>query len=463
MVPSNGPGVRAAVSDYGAGVEPTEITIVGLVLVAYAAVSRRIERWPVTMPIVFVGIGAFLSATGAVNVIAELGAVGLLAEGTLAVILFSDAVRIDLRRLQSFLAMPARLLLIGLPLTILLGTAVNAVLISGVALAEVALLATILAPTDAALGSAVVEDESVPARERLTLNVESGLNDGLAAPIVAVLMSISIQEGRSAGYWVVYAFEQVGYGTLVGAAAGSGIVVLLRWTRANHWSDGRYEQIATFAVPIIAFTGSAAIGGNGFIAAFVAGLTFGGAHRRGTSGAVASAESLHLGEFTEDAAQLLGVMAFFVFGNLFLGETLGQYGPPEYLAMILSLTLVRMIPVWIAYTGTRLPWRSRLFVGWFGPRGLASIVFAILLLEEAADMESNTDQIVGVITLTVTASVLLHGISAAPLARRYGAWAARADLADEQRRDMDMPDLPAEHVPRARWSWAWRRPEAAQE
>ncbi len=433
-------------------VEPIEIAVVGLVLVAYAAISRRIEGWPVTMPIVFVGFGALTSATGAVDVVAELGGVGLLAEGTLAVILFSDAVRIDIRRLRRFLTMPARLLVIGLPLTIVLGTAVNAVLLSGVAVVELALLAAILAPTDAALGSAVIDDHSVPARERLTLNVESGLNDGLAAPIVAVLMSLAVEEGRSGGYWAGFALEQVGYGVLVGAACGSGIVLLLRWTRANGWSDGRYEQIATFAVPIIVYSGAEAIGGNGFIASFVAGLTFGAVHRRGVTEHAAAAESEHLGEFTEDAAQLLGVMAFFVFGNVFLGETLGQYGAPEILAMVLSLTLIRMVPVWIAYSRTGLKWPTRLFVGWFGPRGLASIVFAILLLEEAADMGPETDKIVGVITLTVTASVIAHGFSAAPLARRYGEWAARADMAEHERAEMAMSDLDPDHLPRARWT-----------
>lgn len=432
--------------------EAIEIAIVALALVGYAAVSRRIRSWPITMPIVFVGLGALSSASGVVTVIAELDAVGLLAEATLAVILFSDAVRIDLRRLRTYLKMPARLLLIGLPLTVALGTVVNSALLTGVALAEAALLAAILAPTDAALGSAVIEDESVPLRERLTLNVESGLNDGMIAPLVAVLMSVSLQEHHSTGFWVQFAFEQVVYGVAVGLLIGAGVVMLLRWTRSNGWSDGRYEQIATFAVPIILYCGAVYVGGNGFIAAFTGGLAFGAAHRRGVTDDEAAAESSHLGEFTEDAAQLLGVIAFFVFGNLFVGETLGQFGPEEYLAMILALTLVRMVPVWIAYIGTGLPWQSRLFVGWFGPRGLASIVFGILLLEEAADTGSEPSKIVGVITLTVTASVLLHGVTAAYLARRYGEWFQRADMEAEERAEMEMTGLTAEDLPMGRWT-----------
>ena len=437
---------------YCARVEALEIALIGVMFIAYAAISRRVERLPITMPIIFVGLGALTSATGVVEVIAELEAISLLAEVTLAVILFSDAVRIDLHSLRNNLQLPARLLFVAMPLIILLGTGVNAALLPYDGLAEMALLAAILAPTDAALGSAVIEDRSVPLRERITLNVESGLNDGLVAPVVAVLISVASGENRAVGDWVVFAFEQVGYGVAIGLVIGAGVVMLLRWTRANGWSDGRYEQIATFAVPIVALCGAEVAGGNGFISAFMAGLTFGAARRRGADAMEAAEESAHLAEFTEDAAQMLGMVAFFVFGNVFLGEALGEFDVEVFVVATLSLTLVRLAPVWLSLLGTGLRLPTILFDGWFGPRGLASIAFAILLLEEIEELGDNTGFIVAVITITVSASVLLHGLSAAPLAQRYGAWASEAEMSDDERHEMEMPDLEPEAVPRARWS-----------
>lgn len=423
-----------------------DLALVGALVIAFALVSRVSASWPLTMPMVFVGLGAALSATGALEVEAELAGVGVLAEAALAVILFSDAVRIDLGALRSEALIPTRLLLVGLPLSILLGTMINSVLFPAIPLVEVALLAAILAPTDAALGAAVVEDRAVPLRERLTLNVESGLNDGLVVPIVTVLTVIAVTGSTSASDAATETIEKIGFGLGTGIVLGYVAKVLLSWARARRWSDGRYEQIATFAVPIVAYTASETLGGSGFLAAFAAGLTF---------GAVGSSkEAAHLGEFTEDAAQLLGIAAFFVFGNLFLGEALGNYGPAVWICALATLTVVRMVPVWISQLGTGWRWPTVAFIGWFGPRGLASIVFGVILLEDAAELQSSAADLLGVITLTVTASVVLHGATAAWGARTYGRWAEAADLSDAERADMFMEDVPAERMPEPRWARA---------
>lgn len=436
--------------------EPIEIAVMGIALVGFTVVSARSDRWLLTMPIVFVVVGAALSATGVVEVSAELESIGLFAEVTLAVILFSDATRISLPRLRRQLALPARLLGIGLPLTIGLGALVNWLLFDDWAIAELVLLAAVLAPTDAALGSAVVENEAVPARERLALNVESGLNDGLVVPVVALSTSLLLETGRSTGYWVDFVARQIGFGTLVGTAVGLAGISMLRRAHAAAWSDGRYEQIATFALPIIAFCGASAIDGNGFIAAFGAGLAFGsGGVRRGTDPDEAMAapmEAEHFAEFTEDAAQLLGVMAFFVFGNLFVGDAVGSFGWPVILSAIASLTIVRMLPVAVALTGAGIPLGTKLFVGWFGPRGLASIVFGILLLEELDELTERADALFGVISLTVTLSVLLHGASASAGAERYGRWIAAHPTAGA----IAAPE--PEMMPRTRWSVRRRQP-----
>ena len=423
---------------------PGQVALVGAFVVGFALISRLARAWPLTMPMVFVAVGAALAATGLADLETEISGVGLAAELALAVILFSDAVRIDLRALRRNALVPARLLLIGLPLTIVAGTAVNSLLFPAIALAEVALLAAILAPTDAALGSAVVEDERVPLRERLALNVESGLNDGLVVPVVTILTAIVLTGGTSATRAARVIVEELGLGIAVGAAVGASSILLLSAAHRRRWADGRYEQIATFSIPLIAFFAADALNGSGFIAAFVAGLVFGGL--------ADSTLAEHLGEFTEDAAQLLGIGAFFLFGNVFVGEAVGSFEPAVWVAALLSLTLVRIVPVWISQTGTGRRWQTRLFLGWFGPRGLASIVFGILLVEEAEASGMDFGDALGVINVTVTASVLLHGVTAAWGARTYGTWAARAEISAQERAEMYMDEMDPSMAPRCRWS-----------
>ncbi|MGB3733458.1 MAG: cation:proton antiporter [Ilumatobacter sp.] len=441
--------------------EPAEIAAFGVVVIAFAAVSMRIERWPLTMPMVFVALGFTASATGLVDVSADEGAIAVLSEVTLAVILFSDAVRIDLRRLRRHLGVPLRLLGIGLPLTIVLGALFNSLLFPDLPFVQVALLAAILAPTDAALGSAVVEDEDVPARERLALNVESGVNDGLVVPAVAILTAAVIDEGRRSIDWAGFIAQQIGWGVVLGLVVGGGAIAVLRGANTRGWSDARFEQLATFAVPVIALFGAQALSGNSFIAAFVAGLAFGsfgspddidGADLEGAETEASSDEALstHFDAFTEDAAQLLAIGAFFVFGNVLLADALDEITLAVVACVLMTLTVGRMLPVWISLIGTPLPLVSRLFVGWFGPRGLASIVFGLLLLEETQSVEGVGEQLFAVIALTVVASIVLHGATAAPGAAAYARWVRRnEEMMDAAEEDMAMP--------RSRWA---RRPTA---
>lgn len=433
--------------------EPAEIAALGVLVVAFAAVSMRIERWPVTMPMVFAAAGLTASLTGAVDISADEEAIALLAEVTLAVILFSDAVRIDLPRLRSHLGVPARLLGIGLPLTILLGALFNSLLFPDLPFVQVALLAAILAPTDAALGSAVVENERVPIRERLALNVESGVNDGLVVPAVAILTAAVIDEGRSTAGWLGFIAQQLGWGIGLGLVLGGGAIVVLRWAHERGWTDARFEQLATFVVPIVALFAAQALDGNSFIAAFVAGLTFGSL---GGSAPVSTdddgvALSERLDAFTEDAAQLLAIGAFFLFGNVLLPNALDAITLAVVVCAVATLTVGRMLPVWISLIGTPTRPVSRLFVGWFGPRGLASIVFGLLLLEEAELGAEAGEQLFAVISITVAASIVLHGASAAPGADAYAAWSQRA-IASGMESSHDMDGMADMAVPRSRWT-----------
>ncbi len=422
-----------------------QLLIVLVVVGAYALVSRRLSSLWVSMPMVLVGGGWLLAATGLVDAEVERELIVVIAEFTLAVILFGDAVRIDPARLRLQAALPARLLLVGLPLSILVGGALGVVVLDQVSVAEAALLAAILAPTDAALGAAVVEDPVVPARERLTLNVESGVNDGLVVPIVAVLTAIVVEEERETGEWVRFAIEQIGLGIVVGLVLGWVTIRLLTRAHLAGWSDGRYEQLVTFLVPICALVGADVVGGNGFIAAFVGGVTFGACGMAPTE-EHAEGHAAHFAEFTEDAAQLLAMGAFFLFGNVFVNEVIPDIGVRAVVLAVASLTVVRIVPVWVSLIGSDTRWQTRLFLGWFGPRGLASIVFGLLLLEDIESLGSIADELFSVIALTVVGSVLLHGVSATPGARRYGAW---AETADAMEHDLGMAD---DEMPSTRWS-----------
>lgn len=414
-----------------------EVFVVAVGLIAYALVSRRIEPWPLTMPMVFVGFGALTEAAGLVHLERDAAGVALLAEVTLAVILFSDAVRINVPSLRHDLALPGRLLLVGLPMSIGLTTLLVAFFYSGLSWAEAALIAAILAPTDAALGKAVVDDESVPVRIRQSLNVESGLNDGMVLPAVLLFIALATGEETSAGFWGKFALQQVGLGTVTGLAVGAGGAWLLGRAVERRWIEGIYAQLGTLALAFVAFAGALAAGANGFIATFVAGLTFGAISKPSTAD--------HLDEYTEDTGQLLAVLAFFVFGNVFVGDALGELSGGVILAALAALTVGRILPVAAALVGTGAAWPTRLFLGWFGPRGLASIAFGLLLLEE--EIPGGTEMF-AIIALTVVASVILHGASAAWGARTYGRWYAATP--GHQREAM--PEAMAVPPRRRRWS-----------
>jgi NhaP-type Na+/H+ or K+/H+ antiporter len=339
----------------------------------------------------------------------------LLAEATLVLLLFTDAIRIDLRLLRRQLQLPARLLGVGLPLTLIAGTALAAVLFSDLSIWEAALVAAILSPTDAALGRAVVTNPRVPARVRQALNVESGLNDGIMLPVITLLLALAAANGdlETAGHWVAFAGKQIGYGLLVGAVVGYLSGRLVREFAGRDWMEGAFRQLATLAAGVGTFALAEAAGGNGFVAAFVAGLAFGAAARDYCAGVY---------DFVEDEGQLLALLTFLFFGVSLAGPALDDLSWQIAAYAVLSLTVVRMIPVAIGLAGTHLKLPTVGFIGWFGPRGLASIVFGLSILGEA-ELPVADDLFLTVIW-TVLLSVALHGASSVWLSQRYGRWFA---------------------------------------
>jgi NhaP-type Na+/H+ or K+/H+ antiporter len=395
--------------------------------VAYAFLAARLERVWISAPIVFVAVGLVLgpSVSGLVFTNAQNEPVLVLTELTLAVLLFADASTVKLREVRDDARLPERLLGFGLPLTIALGAVVAAPLL-GVPWAQAALIGTILAPTDAALGLAVVTDRAVPARIRRALNVESGLNDGIATPIVTLLLTIvATEEGVEAGSWVADASKELGLAVLAAIVVGGVGGRAFAAARARGWTSHVSDDLAVLSLALLAYLGSVAIGGNGFVAAFIGGLTFGAASASG-SRSVDGEDPREPIEFTETVGMFASFFVWAVFGAVFVGPVLTE-GPAVNAAIyaVLSLTIVRMLPVAVALVRAGLRPDTVAFVGWFGPRGLASVVFSLLALEEL-QATPTAETLLEVATLTILASVVLHGLSAKPLAAGYGA-RVRAD------------------------------------
>jgi NhaP-type Na+/H+ or K+/H+ antiporter len=356
----------------------------------------------------------------------EHGAMHLLAELTLILVLFGDAARIDLSALRREFGLPFRLLVIGMPLTILLGTLFGKWIFPELGWTEAAVLAAVLAPTDAALGQAVVSNQAVPLRVRQALNVESGLNDGIVLPAVlllAALASMSGETARSASDWGRFAALQVTLGPLVGLSVALLGNKLLQRSVAKAAMDPPFERLTGLALAMLAFACAEQIGGNGFIAAFMAGMMLG----RLTRG-----RCDWLYDFLDAEGQLLMLLVFLAFGTDFAAPALETASWKAMAYAVLSLTAIRMIPVAIALLGTGLRVPTVLFIGWFGPRGLASILFGILVLDEAAI--PNEGLVFQLVMLTVLLSVVAHGVSAAPLASRYAAAASARERCPEEHR-----------------------------
>ena len=398
-------GFRAGYSPaVGAG-----LAIIGLSLLVVASVSRYLSGTPLTPAILVVAIGVFVGplVLDEIAVQPTSSTVRTLAEATLAVVLFSDSSRINLRALKREASMPVRLLGIGLILTVVAGGLTAVVLFRSFSLNDAFILGVVLAPTDAGLGSAVVTDDRLPQVVRQSLNVESGLNDGICVPLLLILLATA---AGAVSHPLRVVVEEIGYGVLCGAGAAllsAGIVVL---AGRRNLIDRTWQQIVPLATTIAAYGAANALGGSGFIAAFVAGALF---------GLLAKDEVAQAMLFTEETGATLDAVTFLVFGAVLLGPAFKHMSWQILLYAVLSLTVVRMLPVAIALVGTHARPATVAFMGWFGPRGLASIVFAVMVedahLPHSADIATAT-------YLTVGLSVLVHGLSASPLVNRYVSW-----------------------------------------
>ncbi|MFO1067946.1 MAG: cation:proton antiporter [Geminicoccaceae bacterium] len=378
---------------------------------AYSLLAGRLERTPVAGPLLFTAFGALAGpfGLGLLHLDIEAEGLRLLAELTLALVLFTDAASANLGVLRRNLGLPERLLLLGLPLTVLLGLGAALLLFPGLGFVAAALLATMLAPTDAALGKAVVANPAVPAPIREGLNVESGLNDGICVPLLLALLATAAEEAHTGGTVALLArhfVEALGIGAVVGLGLAWAATQVMRLGAARGWLDDTWRQLPVIALALTSFALAQALGGSGFIACFAGGILAGAMARRHKHEQLLAAEG---------AGDLLSLLTWVVFGAAVVGQGVGRLTPPIIAYAVLSLTVVRMLPVWLALAGTTLRPAEKLFVGWFGPRGLASVVFAVLVLD--ADVPGS-DTLIATVACTVVLSIVLHGLSAGPLAAR---------------------------------------------
>ena len=389
---------------------------------AYALVSQPLEQTPVTAPMVFTAAGMLLfpALTGLIEPLVNATIFLRLTEIGLVLLLFTDASHTDLKVLRSIGSLPLRLLSAGMLLTLLLGAIVARLIFPHLSIWEAGILASILAPTDAGLGQVIVNSPRVPIRIRQALNVEAGLNDGLSVPFLLFFMTLAAAkiEGGAASF-LQFIVEQLGIGAIIGVGIGLIGGWLLSLASRRRWMTTSFQQIGVVALPLLCLLLSEMAGASMFIAAFVGGLAVQTRFKEAGK---------HSVEFAEEWGQLFNLAVFFLFGMVVVRDRL-QFDATDWVYAFLSLTVVRMLPVAIALIGTRLSSASVVFMGWFGPRGLASIVLGLVYLEQELQLPGEPTIRLAVIA-TVVLSIFLHGLSAMPgtglYSRRIGALAASA-------------------------------------
>lgn len=380
----------------------------------YSLVAARLERTPFNGALIYVLAGLLCGGSGLQLLDLAIDGEGLklLAELTLAIVLFSDSANANLPVLRRIEKLPIRLLLIGLPMTIALGFGAGFMLYDSLTLFEIALLATMLAPTDAALGKAVVTNEAVPAAVREGLNVESGLNDGICVPVLLIFLALasgSVDPEETRTMVVMLPLQAIGVGAVVGVLLASTGSQLLKSCAGRGWISDTWQQVPLLALALLCFATAQRFGGSGFIAAFVGGLTFGALARQHEA-------KERLLKAAEGAGDTMSLITWFVFGAVVVGPHLQNPDLTGLCYAALSLTIVRMLPVSLCVFGLKLQADTRLFLGWFGPRGLASIVFIVMVLDQKLP---GGEQMAAAVTWTILLSVIAHGLTANPLANWY--------------------------------------------
>jgi len=385
------------------------IAVISVFAFTYSIVAGGMERTPINGALVFVAFGLLFGPVGLgiLDISVDRTGFRIIADLTLALVLFIDAANADLRVLKSQSQIPRRMLLLGLPLVIGGGMLTGAWLFDEFNLYQLAILATILAATDAALVKAVVTNKAVPPRIREGLNAESGFNDGMCVPILFTFVALAVgapAEGGNILLALKLVAQEIGIGLVVGLGLTAIGVQLVGICIRQGWISEIWLQVTAVALAVACFAVAQSLHGSGYVAAFVGGMLF---------GSLLKSETHRLVHAGEGFAETLALVTWVVFGAAVVGKYYDFFTWNILFYALLSLTANRMLPMLLALAGTREYMAGKLFLGWFGPRGLASVVFLIIVLDEKVP---GSETMAITVVCTVTLSILMHGLTARPLA-----------------------------------------------
>lgn len=387
------------------------ILLITFVVLGYGYFSKSLQRYNISGPMVFTTIGILLSPVtfSLVELNLDAKVVTITAEIALIIILFSDASSLNLKQIKWNI--PARLLFIGLPLTIAFSTLIAELFFPQESSIYLLLMALLLAPTDAALGKAVVLDKKVPLKVKSSINIESGLNDGIVFPILLGVIAIitASQENIQETHWFLLVGKQIIFGAIIGSFLGYINALFSLSTIKKDEMEASYKNLIPMAIAILSYYAAEHFGGNGFIAAFFSGLFLGNYNDKLRD---------NVENFVESESELLILISFMVFGLVFVPATIHFWDIKVFIYSVLSLSILRMLPVAISLFGSKLDLATTLFIGWFGPRGIASILYVLIVVHEVISIKAH-ETIYAVVTVTILLSIFLHGISARPLVNLY--------------------------------------------
>ena len=400
-----------------------ELAIVAVIVMGWSGIAGAVERTAISGPMVFTVVGLVIGPLGLGWLVIDLDDDGMrvLADLTLALVLFVDAAHADLGVVKRNIRIPRRMLVLGLPLTILSGFGLGLLIFDQLSIFELAILATMLAATDAALGKAVITNKNVPSRIREGLNIESGLNDGICVPILFLFIALALgvdTGGSSFLFAVKLIAQEVGIGLIVGLGLVAIATRVLQACYDRGWLTEVWIQLPVITLALACFAIAQTLHGSGYVAAFVGGLLFGHYATKDNS-------KHRLLLAAEGTMETMALVTWVMFGAVVVGQLMGYFSWKVVMYAVLSLTVVRMVPMFLSLTGTRESTTSKLFLGWFGPRGLASVVFAIIVISQGVE---NSRLLAIIVACTVTISIFAHGFTANPMARRFG---ARMELEQE--------------------------------
>ena len=392
-----------------------ELAIVAIIVMGWSGIAGAVERTAISGPMVFTVVGLVIGPLGLGWLVIDLDDNGMrvLADLTLALVLFVDAAHADLVVVNRNIRIPRRMLVLGLPLTILSGFGLGLLIFDELSIFELAILATMLAATDAALGKAVITNKDVPSRIREGLNIESGLNDGICVPILFLFIALALGVDTEDSNFLFAAkliAQEVGIGLIVGLGLVAIAQRVLQACYDRGWITEVWIQLPVITLALACFAIAQTLHGSGYVAAFVGGLLFGHYATKDNS-----KQQLLLA--AEGTMETMALVTWVMFGAVVVGQLMGYFSWKVMMYAVLSLTVVRMVPMFLSLTGTGESTTSKLFLGWFGPRGLASVVFAIIVISQGVE---NSNLLAIVVGCTVTISIFAHGFTANLLARRFG-------------------------------------------